>query len=592
VAPPVAVDDFYKGRQGEALVVAVPQGVLVNDSGDSISVDTYDTTTAAGGSVTMNGNGRFTYVPLSSFWCDDTFDYTIRDSQGQTDSATVTITVAPVLANVEQVELGNTCGFAINGEATGDLAALAVSGAGDVDGDGLDDLVVGAPYAGANDSEGRSYVVFGNGGSTPVSLADIASGAGGFVIEGEQDEWSGWRVKRAGDVNNDNLDDLIIGSPFDSTGGIYAGRAYVVFGKDDNTDPVSLATVAAGGAGAGGFVIEPEAAQTLVGQGVSAAGDVNGDGFDDVVVGAQYAPEEDGVYEGRAYVVFGKSDYDGVDLSTVAAGGVGAGGFKIDGVSHNDYAGFSVGAAGDVDGDNLADVIVGAPGDSTVGAGSGRAYVVFGQTATDPVSLADIAAETGSGFAIQGVAADDVAGFSVGGGMDVSGDGVPDLVVGSFGAAANGDASGRAYVVFGKSDQDLVDLADVLAGTGGFAIDGVAEYDNAGYSVAIAGDIDGDGLFDILVGAPRAGPADAGRAYVVYGRAGDTSAVDLADIASGLGGFALDAASADDMLGCSVEAAGDVDNDGFDDVIVGARQADPVPSSSGTAYVVRGGDFR
>jgi hypothetical protein len=291
-------------------------------------------------------------------------------------------------------------------------------------------------------------------------------------------------------------------------------------------------------------------------------------------------------------VVFGKDDTGAVDLADVADG---TGGYRFHGVNDEDWAGFSVSGAGDIDGDDLGDVIIGAPRDDTNGLGAGRAYVVFGKDDnTNPVLLAQVAAGNTDhrGFAIEGIAPDDVAGFSVGGGADVNGDGIPDLVVGSHGAPPAGDASGRAYVVFGKSDTDLVDLNDVLAGTGGFAINGVAAYDNAGYSVAITGDVDGDGLADVLVGEPRSGADNFGRAHVVYGKSGDTSAVSLADISAGMGGFTLEAATANDFLGFSVEAAGDVNNDGFDDVIAGAFRADPVPTSSGTAYVVFGGDFR
>jgi hypothetical protein len=241
-----------------------------------------------------------------------------------------------------------------------------------------------------------------------------------------------------------------------------------------------------------------------------------------------------------------------------------------------------------VNGDGLADVIVAAPAAGPNGGDSGRTYVVFGKANNTGVPLSDVAAGIG-GFALDGEAADDRSGHSVRGAGDVNGDGLADVVVAAPGASPNGYESGRTYVVFGKTSTDAVALANVTGGTGGFAIDGELPGDLSGYSVSGAGDVNGDGLDDVVVAAPDASPrgTHSGRTYVVFGRE-HTARVLLSNVAAGIGGFAIDGEAGGHRSGSSVSRAGDMNDDGYADIIVGAPGASPNGGSSGRTYVIYG----
>jgi ELWxxDGT repeat protein len=401
-------------------------------------------------------------------------------------------------------------GFKIIGEEAGDYAGRSLAAIGDLNGDGLTDLLVGADYNGVTNNSGAAYVVYGKTGGAAVDLSDVAAGQGGFKIIGEAEgsfaSYAGRSVAAAGDVNGDGVADLLIGSPGNSGGGNTAGAAYVVFGGAGGA-AVALDAVAVGN---GGFKIIGETAGDGAGDTVSALGDVNGDGLNDLIVGA-LQDSTGGTFAGAAYVVFGKAVNGTVDLHDVAAG---QGGFKIIGEALYNGVGNSASAAGDVNGDGLADLIVGAGSNSPGGA----AYVVFGKTGHEAVNLDDIAAGRG-GFKIIGEASGDNAGRSVSSAGDVNGDGLTDLLVGASGNDAAGRLSGASYLVFGKADGGAVNLSAVADGAGGFKITGEAVDDRAGEAVSAAGDVNGDGFADLMVGArlQDANGYDSGAAYVIYG---------------------------------------------------------------------------
>ncbi len=431
---------------------------------------------------------------------------------GKIDSTTI---------NLSAIASG-TGGFVINGEHTLDSSGDSVSNAGDVNGDGLDDLIVGAYTADSSGgtNTGKSYVIFGKKDSTVIELSAIASGTGGFVINGEnKDDESGFPVSTAGDVNGDGLDDLIVGSTEAES---RTGKSYVIFGKTDGT-VINLSAI-----GTGGFVINGENTGDQSSISVSNAGDVNGDGLDDLIVGAFHADVSGKSDAGKSYVIFGKKDSTAIDLSAIASG---TGGFVINGENVNDISGFSTSSAGDINGDGLDDLIVGAyQADPNGKSNAGKSYVVFGKTDSTAINLSAIASGTG-GFVINGENVDDVSGNSVSTAGDVNGDGLDDLIVGARGILK----AGKFYVIFGKKDNTTIDLSAIASGTGGFVINGENVSGFRGISVSTAGDVNGDGLDDLIVGAhgARLSTIEAGKSYVIFGKT-DTDAIDLTQLSGDL----------------------------------------------------------
>jgi len=426
----------------------------------------------------------------------------------------------------------------LRGETDGDYAGTTVSGAGDVNGDGLADILVGAGASGP----GRAYLLLGNI-SGDVSL----SGAHATLLGEDDNDHAGEAVASAGDINGDGLDDVIIGALADDNAGSASGSAYLVLGGVSGATSLSGAYAHLTG----------EAREDYAGSSVSGAGDIDGDGLDDVIIGA-FNSDAGATSAGSAYLVLGGVSGT-ASLSDAHA--------QLTGEGYDDNAGGAVSGAGDVDGDGLGDVVIGAYRDDDGGDGSGSAYLVLG-------GVSGIHSLSSAHAQLTGESTYDRAGFSVSGAGDVDGDGHDDLLIGAPGEETGGYYAGSVYLVLGG-----VSGAHSLSSAHA-KLSGEAGDDEAGHAVSGAGDVDGDGLGDLLIGArgDDDGGSTSGGAYLVLG--GVSGAHSLSSAHAQLTGEA-----AGDAAGYAVSGAGDVDGDGLGDLLIGAPQFYGT-STAGTAYVV------
>ena len=407
----------------------------------------------------------------------------------------------------------------------------SVKSAGDINADGFDDLIIGVSgFFGQAFNEGRAYIYLGSASgsqSNPVTLDPTD----------QQNAYFGRSVASAGDINGDGFDDVIVGANEWDGEQPDEGRAYIYLGSASGlqSNPVTLDPT--------------DQSAALFGSSVASAGDINADGFDDVIIGANgwNGQQTD---EGRAYIYLGSAS--GLQSNPVTLDPTDQG---------NALFGNSVASAGDINGDDFDDVVVGAhlwSGQQTV---EGRAYIYLGSASglqSNPVTLDP----TDQGNAVFG--------NSVASAGDINGDDFDDVIVGAQSWDGQQADEGRAYMYLGsanglQANPATLDPADQVGA-------------NFGHSVASAGDINADGFDDVIVGASvwDGQQVNEGRAYIYRGSAsGLQSAPATLDPTNQAGA----------RFGRSVASAGDINADGFDDVIVGAHFWNGEQTDEGRVYI-------
>jgi len=447
---------------------------------------------------------------------------------------------------------------------------------GDVNGDGFDDLIVGSGAGGIR-------VIFGpTKGNNGIVNASAIDGNNGFSIVHDAINIS--VVAGVGDLNADGFNDMLVGS---------AGGTHVFFGQSgrfpDTIEPSDFN-------GLNGFTFNSPATS------VSSAGDVNGDGIVDMLVGNARAGANELPAAGVSYVVYGRRGAFPALLSPSDLNGTN--GFAILGTNQEDRSGKFVGDAGDFNHDGVDDFMIGAPNKTQNGiAEVGEAYLVYGRRDGFPraISLSDIDGK--NGFVFKGSNIQDSAGSAVTGIGDLNHDGIDDIAISAPGKGPFGSPSdypGEVYVLFGGQFDEVAELNEQsLDGQNGFVVRGrrggivpIEEDeaiwgDLAGTSIDGAGDFNSDGIDDLLIGAshtiinPRR--KGVGQIYVIYGTTSAFPAkFKLTDL-DGDNGFRINGIGTVDYFGVYSRKGGDFNADGRDDLVIGA-------SGQGNSYLIYGRD--
>ena len=519
---------------------------------------------------------------------------TVTPDDGTEDgpSASIAVTVGPApepwLHGETSLAVSD---YLFTGENPGDAAGGYLARAGDVDGDGKADFVVGSYWNDeAGNSAGKAYLMFGAqlGASRQVSLEDanwhlVGEEGGGEPPCGEDDDvevvgdfcegdWTAHSVNTAGDVDGDGLDDLLVCGYQSDEAGHDAGKVFLVPGhrlgaEGGRMDLADSPTHFLG-----------EEAYDMLGHSVTSAGDVDADGLQDILIGA-YGHDD---YTGRAYIVLADSLDDEQRMS------IGEADYTLVGEEPGDEAGYITAPGGDVDGDGLGDVLLSAllnkeMGDADIPTGqngSGKLYVV---TAAELPARGGVMALADVGRAWLAEGNGDSLGYGTNLIGDVDDDGLSDLIVGAFANDQEGENAGKVYVAT-SADMAGGGTRGLSEASYGFTGEGDEQW--AGFAAGPAGDIDLDGVDDLIVGAFRYGlpgqmMVDVGKAYLVrMGQLDGPGTHSLADAHASWVGEAEG-----DVAGYKVNGAGDLNGDGLPDLLISGWQGD-LPSETGKVWVL------
>jgi hypothetical protein len=448
-------------------------------------------------------------------------------------------------------------GFAIHGSNQIGLSNenQGAQNVGDVNGDGFDDIEL-------TNLSGTRYVVYGGDrlGLVNVSQMTVAGNTFGFVITGSNQ----LQPTRGGDINGDGLSDLLIGN---------GANSYIVFGKTTSIGQVALASL-----GTNGFAFTSTSSINEP----SVVGDVNGDGYEDILFNNSSTSTNYLVFGGTNFTPGGSVALPTGTSGTLATGtGTGTSYVNISGGGFNS-GGILPTLHGDFNGDGYSDFALAQV--PTSGIGTGPVYVYYGSSTVAAWSNATLTSPTnGRGFVISGLTGENSIKFSTTNAGDINGDGLDDI--------AFSDGVTRAFVMFGKTNSTSVNVSDLAAGNGGFIMSGGTVTDTD-----VVGDFNGDGLADMVVSNESlsvGGSSPVGGAYLVYGRTA-TTALKL-DALTATEGFRINGLSANAGLGYKLGrtaiGGGDINGDGLADLVIttyGGETASGV-AQGGITRVVYGG---
>lgn len=570
---------FYDNNQNEAKIFIIygsqnisnidlsnfssSQGLVINCDTDFGDISEFMTI------GDFNGNGYNDYV-LSSSEAEDGAGavYVIFGSKNMT--------------NINLSDFTGKDGFKVIGEKESELGSY-LDALGDVNGDGLNDFVVGAVCS--NNCKGASYIIFGSFNSTSqlhLKNLEISQGVAIKMSSRSKSDsaFFGNEVHFAGDLNKDGYNDVIMSAPYTSkydNGDMIGGSVYVFYGKKDNFSNVLINNFVSGNLDRIQTNYYEQASNLedpmlILGPG----GDVNKDGISDFIV--RY--NDNG--NDTTYVIFGSNNKNSNDIDFYY-GLSNRDSFTIKSVidkgiqTSNYYGTYKAQIIGDINADGFQDIAI------TFGLSSfnaGNIFIIFGKGNLDNVDLDNFSRS--DGFKIYGFKAD-YQGLSIDGGCDLNGDGNNDLLVG--GSQSGSSSKGVVYVLYGKSDISDVDLG-ALSANQGFKILGKNNYDYFGTKVACLGDFNGDGNDDFIAFSSgyEQNSESTGAFYIVYGSIGFSS-LDLSNFDSSQATLLIGNSYATNSYYISIGRAEDVNKDGFNDVLIGVANAD---NYAGKTYVIFG----